>query len=164
MAPARTSIAEIVSEPTVTAQIVRAPAARSKVRPGSGTAASGTPSASSRTSELLARSSEIAARADGSSSPLKSTAETAAAATTKAAAARSAGRRVAGGASGGGGSARAGASSVRALLEDLLLEPSQLRSGLQPELLDEVGAAGAIDLQGVGLATAPVQRQHQLGP
>jgi len=46
--------------------------------------------------------------------------------------------------------------------EDGVLKPPQLHSRLQTQLRIEQGARLAIDRQGVGLATASIQRQHQL--
>ena len=46
--------------------------------------------------------------------------------------------------------------------EDPLLERAQLRPGFQPKLAVERIAAFAIGRERVGLATALVQRQHQL--
>jgi hypothetical protein len=46
--------------------------------------------------------------------------------------------------------------------EDPLLKRSQLRTGLEPELVTEGVLAFAIGGKRAGLAPAPVQRQHQL--
>ena len=46
--------------------------------------------------------------------------------------------------------------------EDPLLQRSQLRAGFEPELVVECFATFAIRGERVGLAPAPVQRQHQL--
>ncbi len=48
------------------------------------------------------------------------------------------------------------------LLEDRPLEPAQLLTGLEPELLVEQPAAGLIDGERVRLAPAPVEGDHQL--
>jgi hypothetical protein len=62
-----------------------------------------------------------------------------------------------------GGSRTAGAAGERRIVvEDLLLEPPQLRPPLEPELVVQPPAAGAIGGERVGLASGSVQREHQL--
>ena len=47
--------------------------------------------------------------------------------------------------------------------EDRLLEPLQLRPGLETESVDELAAGVGVHLERLRLATRPVQRGHQLG-
>ena len=61
-----------------------------------------------------------------------------------------------------GGHARQG--QVGRLLEDLALEQSQLVAGLDPLLLHQDPPDPAVHGQGLGLATTPVQGDHELGP
>ena len=46
--------------------------------------------------------------------------------------------------------------------EDRLVEVMELGAWLDPELLDEHLARVPVGLQGVGLAAAAIQREHQL--
>ena len=48
--------------------------------------------------------------------------------------------------------------------EDRLLEPPQLRAGLERQLLREHTPRLVEGLEGVGLAAAAVEREHQLSP
>ena len=50
----------------------------------------------------------------------------------------------------------------RVVEEDLLLEPAQLRRGLEPELLADAAPEPLERAQRVGLAAGPVQGEHQL--
>ena len=50
------------------------------------------------------------------------------------------------------------------LLEDRPLQPLQLRSRLQSQVARETAASVAIDVEGLGLASAAVEREHQLAP
>ena len=61
-----------------------------------------------------------------------------------------------------GGTPRQG--QVGRLLEDLALEQSQLVAGLDPLLLHQDPPDPAVRGQGLGLATTPVQGDHELGP
>ena len=47
--------------------------------------------------------------------------------------------------------------------EDRLLEPLQLRPGLETESIDELAAGVGVDLERVRLTTRAVERGHQLG-
>jgi hypothetical protein len=48
--------------------------------------------------------------------------------------------------------------------EDRLLEPAQLGAGLERHLLGEHAPGFAVSLERVGLATAAIEREHQLPP
>ena len=51
---------------------------------------------------------------------------------------------------------------LRVLREDRVLERAQLGTGLDPDLFDQGAAGAAVGLECVGLATAAVEREHQL--
>ena len=58
---------------------------------------------------------------------------------------------------------RLGQVELRVLPKDRVVERTQLRSRLDPDLLDEGAARLAVGLQRVGLAARPVERDHPLG-
>src|SRR5262249_56579237 len=51
----------------------------------------------------------------------------------------------------------------RILAENRALQLLQLLAGLDPELLDEHGSAALVHREGICLASAAVQREHELG-
>jgi hypothetical protein len=55
---------------------------------------------------------------------------------------------------------RAGCQSSSGLLEDRLVQPEQAGVGVDTQLVGQLGAQLGVGGQRVGLAAAPVQREH----
>ena len=155
---------------TLTAHNVPCAAASAVGRPDSGTTSDGLPVAAlTAATEFGARSS---AGARAALSPLPSCETTAATTATpsaappaiKSASARRRGRSPAGAAAGGRGACRGAGGGASSLLCSRIWRSSSRSAGagLDSQLVDECGAAGAICLQRLRLAAAAVEREHQL--